>query len=749
VLGSKAEPSRSAGREASVFAAGAAGVSRRTRLLFAGALLVAFGMVALAPWMIWDARRLAWDGAVQLSENVTTTLAHDIERSIESYDLALQAAILGLELSDAQGLSSEARHQFLFGRLAGDSRLSSMLALDENGRVIAESRNLTPRPDSFADRDFFTFYRDGGQGLFVSTPYRDRHTGDWVVALARPREDRGGRFTGVVAGKLHLDDFRALFERVDLGPKASITLLNTNRTIVIRKPYSENDVGRLLTNGPLFRHQQGATAGSFEDVSAVDGEWRLFTFRQIGSTPLVLALGQSSDVILAEWRAKAIATGIVVLGLVGVAALLGGMLRAELRRRSRVEGALGASNATMAAILRELPDGLQVFDRDGSLVAWNEQLFQILDLGEAERAAILAAPNPGRAFRLNLARRGDYGPGDPEELVAGREEVARAGRPTHFRRQSFSGRWVDVRGVPTADGGWLAAYRDVTEEVAREYELRDASERLEEQAAALCATAEDLAGARVVAEQASQSKSAFLANMSHELRTPLNGVIGFADIMAQEAFGPLGNPRYVEYIRDIAESGRHLLALINDILDFSKADAGKLELQEDEVDLVAATGAALRMVRSRADAAGLTLELRNELPPDVLGVRGDERRLKQIVLNLVSNAIKFTPANGRVSVTLAEAVERDGITVAVADTGIGIAAKDLPRVMEAFSQVDHGLNRRQNGTGLGLPLCKHLVGMHGGELAVDSTPGTGTTVTVRLPEARVLRLAEAAQLIAD
>jgi signal transduction histidine kinase len=344
--------------------------------------------------------------------------------------------------------------------------------------------------------------------------------------------------------------------------------------------------------------------------------------------------------------------------------------------------------------------------------------------------------------------RGDYGPGDPEELVAGREETARSGNPTHFRRQGPNGRWLDVRGVPTADGGWLGSYRDITEEVGREHELRDAYERLEEQAAALCATAEDLAGARAISEEASRSKSAFLANMSHELRTPLNGVIGFADLMLQEAFGPLGNPRYVEYVHDIGESGRHLLDLINDILDFSKADAGKLDLQEDDVDVVATVAAAIRMVRTRADSAELTVELRNELSDRVIGARADERRLKQIVLNLVSNAIKFTGNGGRITVTIADGLEQGGIVISVTDTGIGIAPEDLPRVMEAFGQIDHGLNRRQNGTGLGLPLSKHLTELHGGELRIESTPNLGTTVTVWLPENRVLRCAELPLLVA-
>jgi signal transduction histidine kinase len=235
--------------------------------------------------------------------------------------------------------------------------------------------------------------------------------------------------------------------------------------------------------------------------------------------------------------------------------------------------------------------------------------------------------------------------------------------------------------------------------------LRAMVTRLETTKRELEATTANLTRALEAAAAASQAKSQFLATMSHELRTPLNAVIGFSQILASELFGPLGDPRYRDYSRTISESGTHLLNLINDVLDFSKSEAGKLELHEEPVDLAASVDHAIRIVSGQAQAAELAMIFEPEagLQP----VRADAKRVKQILLNLLSNAIKFTPAEGRITVT---AYRRgDAVAVDVADTGVGIAAKDMPTALERFGQVDRELARKHEGTGLGLPLSKRLM----------------------------------------
>jgi signal transduction histidine kinase len=257
------------------------------------------------------------------------------------------------------------------------------------------------------------------------------------------------------------------------------------------------------------------------------------------------------------------------------------------------------------------------------------------------------------------------------------------------------------------------------------------------------ARAEEL---RVEAEAANRSKSDFLAMMSHELRTPLNAILGFTQIMQNRMFGPIGSERYVAYVDDINKTANHLLSIITDILDLSKAEAGKLSLHEEEFDIVANLDHSLRLLRERAAEQGLRLSL--QAPPSLgLRLRGDERLVKQAFLNVVGNAIKFTPAGG--SIAVAFALEPDGdLTIGFADTGIGIGEADLERVLEPFVQVESTFARKHGGTGLGLPLVKKVMELHDGSLLISSKLGAGTTVTIRFPAARVVLRPRAAAIVA-
>ncbi len=238
------------------------------------------------------------------------------------------------------------------------------------------------------------------------------------------------------------------------------------------------------------------------------------------------------------------------------------------------------------------------------------------------------------------------------------------------------------------------------------------------------------------AQAASKAKSDFVANLSHELRTPLNAIIGFSEMLMLEAWGPMGDRRYLEYAGDIHTSGRHLLSLINEVLDLSKVEAGRLDLREELIDLGTLALQSLQLVAERAGKAGLGLD--TSIAPALPRLWGDTRLIHQLLLNLLSNAIKFTPTGGRV--TLGTHVDEDGwLRLWVQDTGIGIAPEHLARVLEPFGQVDSEQARlySRESTGLGLPLCSRFVELHDGRLTVDSQVGVGSTLTAHFPPSRL------------
>jgi len=409
----------------------------------------------------------------------------------------------------------------------------------------------------------------------------------------------------------------------------------------------------------------------------------------------------------------------------------------------RIDRALHDSEARFRALVNHSPTKIHIKDKQGRYVLINDLAAQLYGVSEEQAknktSHDIFPKEMADAFTAHDRMVMEAGQSFEQEEVWPGPTALMTFLTVKFPIMNRAGGIVGVGAIGT----------DITDRKRDEEKLRRSEEalqdriadleevqrKLELQGQDLTRLADDLKTARDEAETASLAKSEFLAAMSHELRTPLNAIIGFSDVMKEETLGAMGSALYRDYANDINSSGLHLLSLINDVLDLSKVESGMEVLHEEVLNVPLVIDTVVRLVSRHAEVSGIVLE--QDLPEGLPGLRADERKVKQILTNLVSNAVKFTTAGGRVTIQ-ARCGASGGYVFEVADTGIGIAPKDIPKALTQFVQVDSVLNRKHQGTGLGLPLAKTLVELHGGTLQLKSELGIGTKVTLCFPAERTV-----------
>jgi PAS domain S-box-containing protein len=589
--------------------------------------------------------------------------------------------------------------------------------------IMSDGRQMVDclLPD-FRD-EYFSLINDSAQNLTpldIELPLRDiAGTPRWVRASGHPRREKDGAIVwdGIItditeqkrAEQRAREAHQWLLAAISVLPSGFMLWDQDDRLILWNEQVKSYHLDpNIFREGTSF---EDLIAGPYGDVLRREGEeeaTRWITARRdqhrLASGALEFRTRERRWLVLTE---RGTPDGQIVT------------LISDVTERRESEERLKESDERYRALVNLLPDAVYVH-KDGVIVLSNgaaNTLFGAESSDDLVGLTLMELTHP--EFRDVVTQRAAI--------------LAEPGQRTVFMRQKrlrLDGSWFWAEVAAAAfewdnSRGGIVVIRDVTEQMQAEELLIQSKE---------------------TAELASRAKTEFLANISHELRTPLNAIIGFSDLIQREMFGPIGVPQYADYIRDIYASGNHLHDVINDILDLSKIEAGKLELHEEIFDLGAVIGRCLRVVAPRADEN--SLKLVEDIAANLPRVRGDERKIKQILINLLSNAVKFTEKGGQISVSAQCGISGnagDGIAIVVADNGIGMAAEDIPRALMPFGQVDSALSRRHEGTGLGLPLTNSLIELHGGRLEIDSTPGQGTSVTVWLPDRRIVAQSSAAE----
>lgn len=438
---------------------------------------------------------------------------------------------------------------------------------------------------------------------------------------------------------------------------------------------------------------------------------------------LALAIAEAGGVIWSSFSDM----GAMVLTAIGIVCIIVGLLRFTTKMRKSADTA-----ELLRSALDTSSDGVWLYDKNERVVFTNDRYHE-LNPDVPAKSEITNYTMEG-LLRLNHEKKAPEPSDDPEARIQALLVERRSGKEIIKETTRPDGTTYLIRAKPTLDDGLLVMQTDITDLKNAETALRIAKEAVEDANLDLERNVREqtreLRNALVQAEMANRSKTDFLANMSHELRTPLNAIIGFSDMFRSAIFGPLGDKHYTEYAEHIHESGTHLLKLISDILDVARVEAGQLNIKSEEIRIREVFDDCMSMIKPRAQVKGLDLTF--AVSPDTPPIFADSLRLKQILLNLTGNAIKFTPEGGKVSVT-ANAMENSGVTIRVQDTGVGMTDEQIETAFERFGQAQSSLMLSQDGVGLGLFISSSFMELHGGSLDITSTPGEGTTVTVVFP----------------
>ncbi|WP_158742126.1 ATP-binding protein [Acidisphaera sp. L21] len=670
-----------------------------------GLLVIGVLLMAVLGWVLAESRLAAWRYAAGTATNLVTALQRDIDRTISSYDLSMQATVRALDVPAFALVDPVSRQQLLFDGSIEARNMGSMFVMDADGKVIHDSGPLSHGDKVLADRDYFTIHRDQPDaGLYISRPYRSRMTGEWSVALSRRIAGPQGQFAGVVVGSVRYSYFTALFSKLDLGPESTITLFDLGGTLMYRSPLMDAEIGRTVTDVSVLQRLREGRLAPFDGISRVDATPRLFAFAQVGTLPLVLSVNTALSTVYAPWVGQATVVGGVSLVLVLAGLLLLRAIQTQQRRREQAERDLVRSTGLQQAYFDNAPDALFIVDvaDDGTLRY--EGVNRSCEILTGVSAAAAMGKRPADLFPAALAMSIEqryracltagttYSYSDTRDLPAGQRDCNTVLVPI----QPNGGRITLL----------LGSTRDMTEQNRLQSEQHHASKM--------------------------EAVGRLTAGVAHDFNNYLQTIVSSIDIMAADY---LAGPEAMEVALTAQKAANSGARLVHHLLAFSRQQI----LQPRRLSVANLLAETHKLVGSSALGPGIRFKIAVE--PFTDDIQVDPTQAESCLLNLLLNARDAMPNGGSLVLHARNATLEDGVfgnlgagrhvIIAVHDTGRGMDDDTKSRAFEPFFTT----KMFGKGSGLGLSMAQGFCRQSGGDIRLLNGGRVGTRVELWLPAA--------------